>query len=193
LIGLHQHLHKFLWRLGRKIYLFARGDIEKDPRKNGEYFFLKKLISRVDSNPVVIMDVGANRGEWSRQAQNYSKDLSKNLTMHLFEPDPNCFAYLKKVFTESDRVILNQNAISSIEGDIDFYNGGYMLGTNSIIRSDDYSSPQVMQVKVTSLDRYAASRDINEIDFVKVDTEGNDYQVLSGSSDLLSSGAIKVC
>ena len=191
--GLQQHLHKFLWRLGRKIYLFARGDIAQDPQKNGEYFLLKKIISRVDSRPVVLMDVGANRGDWSLQAQNYSKEWSKNFTIHLFDPDQNCFAYWKKVFAESDEVIFNQNAISDNEGDIDFYNCGHMLGTNSIIRPDDWSSAQVMRVKVTSLDRYAASKNINAIDLVKVDAEGSDYKVLVGASGLLSSGAIKVC
>lgn len=33
-------VRKLMWRLGRKMYAYARGDGQNDPRTNGEYWLL---------------------------------------------------------------------------------------------------------------------------------------------------------
>jgi len=47
-----------------------------------------------------------------------------------------------------------------------------------------------MQVPVTTLDRFAASRGIERIGLLKIDVEGFEPEVLRGTSGLLRAGAI---
>ena len=37
-------VRKLMWRLVRKIYTYARGDGQNDPRTNGEYWLLEHVV-----------------------------------------------------------------------------------------------------------------------------------------------------
>ena len=57
-------IRKVLWRLGRKLFTNARGDGQNNPRTNGEYWLLEQVLTE-SSRPRVLLDVGANIGEWT--------------------------------------------------------------------------------------------------------------------------------
>ena len=47
-------------------------------------------------------------------------------------------------------------------------------------------------VEIQTLDQWAASASINSIDFLKIDTEGYEFEVLKGAKELLEAGRINV-
>jgi len=49
------------------MYTYARGDGPNDPRTNGEYWLLEHVV-KASPGPQVLLDVGANKGDWTAQA-----------------------------------------------------------------------------------------------------------------------------
>src|SRR5690349_18025012 len=75
---------RFLWRVGRRAYCIARGDVVNDPRSNGEYWLLETVLRARRQSAV--LDIGANRGEWSHQALTVAKGLDCRVMIYAFEP-----------------------------------------------------------------------------------------------------------
>ena len=71
-----------MWRLGRKLYACARGDYVNDPRVNGEYWLLGKVV-RASGGPHVLLDVGANKGDWTARALGTACPAQR-LSVHAF-------------------------------------------------------------------------------------------------------------
>jgi hypothetical protein len=77
-------VRNLIWRLGRKMYAYARGDGQNDPRANGEYWLLEQVL-RASSSPKVLLDIGANKGDWTAKALALAQ-ASKEVHIHAFEP-----------------------------------------------------------------------------------------------------------
>lgn len=105
-------LRSLAWRLGRRLYCWARNDLPAPPASNGEYWLLQECISALPTNrAIIVFDVGANKGEWSQQALSAARVHDAGLTVHAFEPASDTYAYLLKKF-EGTGVILNNVAAS---------------------------------------------------------------------------------
>lgn len=52
-------------------------------------------------------------------------------------------------------------------------------------QSVNVSAPQTMSAKFSTLDRFMAERPGQSVDFIKVDTDGHDYEVLRGAQNML--------
>lgn len=134
-----------------------------------------------------IFDVGANIGEWTKMALARNPDA----VIHAFEPMPCVF---KKALSNInlDRVYLNSFGLSS---KLEFLNMLYD-GDNDrlttpcleLIRTD----PKVLPLLMVDGDSYCCSREIESIDFIKIDTEGHEYKVLQGLSNLISNKKIDI-
>ena len=80
-------IRSLMWRLGRKMYTCARGDGgANDPRTNGEYWLLERVLKKA-SGPQVLLDVGANKGNWTARAVELSAGAN-SIHVHAFEPSP---------------------------------------------------------------------------------------------------------
>ncbi len=80
----HQ-LRRMTWRLGRKLYCWARKDLNNNPASNGEYWLLNKVIQDCKSH-VLLFDVGANIGDWSEQALYLADRAGRPASIYAFEP-----------------------------------------------------------------------------------------------------------
>lgn len=142
----------------------------------------------------VIFDVGANAGITTRQF------LSSfpSATIHAFEPHPTLFAKLSETFHGSERVVLNNCGLGNACGTLTF-NQSSDLGSSSFLAFDK-TSPYVagirlstessMQANVLTVDSYCRERGVNHIHLLKLDIQGFEPQVLEGSVEMLSRGAI---
>ena len=54
----------YAWRLGRKLYMWGRGDMPNAPESNGEYWMLRNIIRAGGGRPLMLFDIGCNQGEW---------------------------------------------------------------------------------------------------------------------------------
>lgn len=187
----------------KKSFNFFGYEVKKKNNDIKELSFdeiLKKKI--VKKNPVIV-DIGANRG----QSINRFLKLFDTPIIHSFEPISKEFDILKGEFGGKKNINLNNLAMGE-KKETKFLNvtrksenssfNKINLGTDWIkARSKEYqvneeSYVDVQQkVSVDTLDAYAQDHDIEEIDILKIDTQGFEDKVLIGAQNLINENRIK--
>ena len=145
--------------------------LEQNYFENRELSQIKKYINTGD----VILDIGANIGNHTI----YFLMECKAKYVYCFEPTKHTFEILRKnieINNLSDDVELYNFALGSIEtnGHMDINKGD--AGANHVILDKDGD------VVVKRLDQVVFDK---KIDFVKIDVEGFEYDVLIGAEDVL--------
>src|SRR6266516_568934 len=142
---------------------------------------LEQFVRRHLSNEAVYFDVGANNGYFYCQkvAQTYPR-----CRIHAFEPDARILGALRKniAINGAANVTVAPVALS------DFSGVGSMpayLGASGYLMSDPRAAVVVVDVEVTTLDRYAREHGIDRLDLVKVDIEGGEYRFIQGAQETL--------
>lgn len=138
----------------------------------GEEWFIKKVLA--PTRPKMIFDVGANVGNYSKLLLKYT-----DAKIYAFEPNPSSFSMLSKL---DERVTKVQKAVSNSSGSATLYfkfdyDGKASLDAN-IRRGNEVS------VELTTLERYAIENNIPSVDYIKIDTEGFERDVLEGLGSL---------
>lgn len=158
----------------------------------------------IQKKECVIFDIGANRGQ---SISKFKKYFDEPL-IHAFEPHPEEFARLSKLFENDKKIILQQQAVGSKPGKLLFNinaNSAHSsfnqltAGTEWIRRrseemglSDQKYTIERTEVEVTTVDEYCKRVGLERIDFLKVDTQGFEREVLEGAKVMLSKAAIEV-
>jgi FkbM family methyltransferase len=157
-----------------------------------EIFHEKIYDFKTDKKAPLIIDAGSNIGV----ATIFFKYLYPQAQILCFEPDPNSFALLKKNVTNNclrDVTLVNA-ALAAQTGTVEFYgqinaDTPYSCG-NSIIKSwgeqrsicdIDYLRKNTIQVPTVQLSTYINA----EVDFLKLDIEGAERQVIDELGDKL--------
>jgi FkbM family methyltransferase len=165
-------------------------NLNYDFAENGEFDVLRKVASQPDVKTV--FDVGANVGAWSRMAT----DVLPGATIHSFEIVPETFRQMRENCAASERIVPHGVGLSDAPGEVDvFYaTGRSEIATcvSGISESIHKYSPPTVRAEVTTGDIFCAARGIERIDFLKLDVEGFEPNVLRGFGGMLGSGAIKV-
>jgi FkbM family methyltransferase len=162
------------------------GENQLDAATNGELNVMKEWLPRCR----VAFDVGAHRGDWTAAAL----AINPALEIHAFEPASDSFAALAArtlpAQVHRHRLALGARAEQRAL---------YALGDDSQLRSlyprsgleARIAAPrEIERVAVTTLDAYCAEANIDAIDFLKIDAEGHDLQVLRGGSALIARHAV---
>lgn len=126
----------------------------------------------------IVVDVGANYGV-------FSCPLAKRIPstrVYAFEPhEPTCRALKANVLgNRLSNVDVLPLAVSSSSGIVTF-SDHLSAACNRIIQNSDVRSKSVHSV---SLDDFATEYGLEAIDFLKIDAEGADYEVLLGAKGL---------
>jgi FkbM family methyltransferase len=153
--------------------------------RNGEEILIHDLASHL----LTVFDVGANKGEWSRvvRAQNSSTII------HQFECNPALMKKLRDDFAGDQGIVLHQCALGDTEGRRTFFSVDASSELGSLIRPDESSHYSVAgEVPVRTIDGICAELRIENIDLLKVDTEGYDFHVLLGASEMISRQRVMV-
>jgi FkbM family methyltransferase len=152
-----------------------------DADQNGENWIL--TIVGVQAKRFV--DVGANKGNFSAAFRALSPDAAG----YIFEPGLVALEWLGQRFSRDTNIHISRKAISDTPGSMDFFEEpGAGLGS-SLIQACARESANRIRVDVTTLDLEFQSSGV--IDYVKIDAEGHDLNVLRGAHELLSSHAIR--
>jgi FkbM family methyltransferase len=178
---------RLIWRLGRKLYTWARGDLTNDPRSNGEYWLLRQ-VRKACSNPQVLFDVGANKGDWSAYALALP-NVAEGITIHAFEPSLATHSLLADRFKECPAVTVHAYALSDHEGEGRFYSIADGAGTNSL---SPISGSNVEVARLITIDGFLRQSGLESVSMVKIDTEGFDLLVLRGAEQALREGRIDI-
>lgn len=182
-------VRKLAWKVGRRLYLWARHDTSNNPINNGEYWLIEKLLNQPGEIPI-LMDVGANKGDWTAKVVETMDCLAKAGKVFAFEPTKSTFEFLSERFMEEDDKVETHNiALSKSSGEQEFFVVGELAGTNSFAKIDGAT---VEKVKTQTFDNFLIAANLKNILFVKSDTEGFDMDVLVGAKNSLKQGLIEV-
>jgi FkbM family methyltransferase len=184
------HARSLLWRLGRKLYRYARLEGANDARINGEHWLLDAVVARAERDTrLTLLDVGGHLGHWTQAALDRLSQHRRAGEVHVFEPTQSSERWLARRFAGEPRVRLRPCALSERPGTAALYVVGDLVGINSLV---DMQVGTPTPVDVTSVDAYLNDHHIERVTLLKSDTEGNDLAVLRGGVGALSAGRIDV-
>lgn len=162
----------------------------------GEKQWVKKHL-RNKQKPVVF-DIGANIGNYSKIVY----ETNESAIIFAFEPHPKTFIKLKNQFISNNLKDYNIHAINSGVGDkngkmflFDYSNNdGSEHATlyESIIVDIHKGNSISHEIEIITIDSFAEKNNISKIDLLKIDTEGNEYNVLLGAYKMISDNRINV-
>ena len=175
-----------LYKFSKKIIDYHRNENNCEIETNGELDFIEKNRKEFKT----IFDVGANIGEWTKLASG----IMPEARIYSFEPSRNTFeTLLKEDF--SKQVGLYNIGLGERNEIKDFFIHINNSTLNSVFSRNikEESSKQgarVEKVKFETLDSFCIKNNINNISFLKIDTEGNELSVLKGAEQYIKEGRI---
>jgi FkbM family methyltransferase len=128
------------------------------------------------------MDVGANVGVYTVAM---AKAVGSSGHVWAFEPTPATAECLKQSLdaNQFDNVTLVRAAVSEIAGTTDFSLGTH-AEENAVAKTGG-AGQEVLRVEAVTLDQMAADRGCANIDLVKLDVEGHEFEVIRGATAFL--------
>lgn len=151
-----------------------------------------RLIKTITSESITYFDVGANAGTYARD---FMLNFEKGGDALLFEPNAALHDDLKNNTQLSDwnsRVIgvaLGQESgptnFNIFPSDKDYFTNSSCLDVDPVLHeiSTNYDNAESIEVILDTLDNY--TKKFNRINYLKVDTQGYDLNVLKGSKETL--------
>ena len=143
-----------------------------------------RRVKRAGEKPLVIFDVGANRGDYVQLA--LAQFADQPVIIHTFEPSAAAFAELSRRSAGRNEVVLNNTALGSEAGERILYCdvAGSELGSlyQRLIEHHDIHLTSRELVRVQTLDAYCAAHGIERIHLLKLDVEGHELEVFRGAA-----------
>jgi FkbM family methyltransferase len=152
--------------------------------QNGEAAILESLGPSLRR----IVDVGANVGKWTAAALQNAPEA----TCLVFEPSRLAVAKLQNLYGFSDRVIIRAAAVGDSPDQMPFYEEAAEGETSSLVPGASSGAARAKLVEVTTLDAEIERAGWPSVDYLKIDAEGYDFQVLRGSRSLLKQKRIAI-
>lgn len=131
------------------------------------------------------IDIGANNGAFALQ---FARKVGSRGVVHCFEPDPAVFACLiyNAALNGLDSVLkCYPQAVSNGSGTVPFYRSEeHHSGWGSLLKFEDIATV-IESVPVVTLDDFVASQKLSNVDFLKVDVEAHEPELLEGARSSL--------
>jgi FkbM family methyltransferase len=133
----------------------------------------------------LFFDVGANIG----QSANDYVSMFPSSRIFSFEPVDKTYRQLLNNTSQHKQIHCFKLALSSYEGTGKILAEEASLANhliNEIEGVSSYKEASVEEVDITTLDEFCESENIKKISYLKIDTEGEDLNVLKGAEDMLA-------
>tara|TARA_B100000749_G_scaffold207040_1_gene162153 strand:- start:241 stop:936 length:696 start_codon:yes stop_codon:yes gene_type:complete len=163
----------------------------------------KKIFKFLDNlNIKITFDIGAHKGEFLKSI----KQLKKFNKIYAFEPQKKIYNKLQ-LLNEDNKIIclnlaisdnsgiknlkINKKSSTSTFSEIDTGSKWYKM--KSLLLGGNIKTSFIAQeeVNTSTLDDFCLKNKIENIDLLKIDTEGHEKEVLQGASSLLLNKKIK--
>lgn len=144
--------------------------------------------------PLVIFDVGANNGS----SFEVLPKVLPWVKIHAFEPTPHLIDIIQQKMGRTRNYHLIPKAVGSNPGTAQFNIAGQSdWGCSSLLDfsdnlektwpgREDFKVTEKLEVEIIRLDDYVREHGIEQIDFLHIDTQGTDLDVLKSLGDALS-------
>ena len=140
------------------------------------------------NNPIIFVDIGAAGGMHKRWLK-----LGSNIKSILFEPDEE--EYKKLNFNKSDNSVIINAAVADNKKLVDFnickkqeVSSIYKPNLNLINKYDEaqrFEVERTVSMQADSLNSLLKVENINDVDFMKIDTQGSELDILKGATNYL--------
>lgn len=177
---------KFFYKINYWMYLLWLKWLGILNYQNGYISWEKYLISRVlpkyiqDLPEINFIDVGANIGDYSLVLRRYFH----NVNILAFEPHPWNFKELM-INIQNNNIVPINLGLWNRKWLLDFYdywnkNSQHATFVKDVIEEVHHQSSQSFSVPIDKLDNYIDEINIQNIDFMKIDTEWFEKEVILG-------------
>lgn len=144
-----------------------------------------------NDKPAIVFDVGANIGSYSSAV---ISRLGKKVKLYCFEPSKKTFELLASNLTPYENVELFNFGFGNKVESVTLYSNAEGSGLASIYnrRLDHFGicMEQTEEIHLRTLDNFCTDMQIEHINLLKLDVEGNELNVLNGTQSLISSDSI---
>lgn len=139
-------------------------------------WFLGPLLQR----PIQVIDIGGHIGTFSTSLALLHPDAR----ISAFEPSPTTSGFLRRNVEQNgfaDRVTVYERALAGSSGLADFADNGGGSGLNGLVAAGRTTNGPATQVRTTTFDEAVAAA-AAPVDFVKIDCEGGEYDLVLNSA-----------
>ncbi|MBU3677873.1 MAG: FkbM family methyltransferase [Chitinophagaceae bacterium] len=178
--GFFEALHKF------SLKGMNYGSANK-PEDSGELSVLDYIADK-EKGDLVIFDVGSNNGQYLKHL--IKRFSGRNVQFYCFEPDPVAHTQLLKTAQGHANVKVFNIAFGNEAGTMSLYQNNSGSVGSSLVSLDEKPNQQKVDVQVMRLDAFCKEHQIVRIDFLKVDTEGFEGEVLKGATELIANNKV---
>ena len=164
-----------------------------------DYFYKKKIIKFLKKNNynqfIIFFDIGAHKGESIKLFTKHFK-IEKIFS---FEPSLYSYEYLKEILnselSKNSEIKIENLALGSVKKEIDLFQSAesssstinainkdskYFLKKLKYFNGEKESFYKKIKAQMITLDDYIIENNIKQIDFLKIDTEGSEFEILKG-------------
>lgn len=180
-------LKKILFHLSTRLYAIIE-NFNYDPRSNGEFWLIKVLSKKF--NDQILLDVGANIGEWTLEAARHFTDSK----IYSIEASPITYKELIKRTQDKENIFGFNLALSDAVKNLTFYERGDLSGRNTLQgENNGLEYKRKYSIKTGTGDLFVKSH-ISKLPilFMKLDVEDHELHVLRGFSDVLKRKMVDV-
>lgn len=168
-----------------------------------KFIFFPKLEKAIEDlrNIKMVIDIGSNKGQ---SIKFFLKNFPESSIIG-FEPNDKLNKYLN-YYSLSERCKVYNLGLSNFTGNLTFYE--HILDETSsfskpqlgsrwgklkqiVLMSKSKNLVKESNKPVITLDEFCKDNDINQIDYLKIDVEGHELNVLQGADFLLKNGYIR--
>jgi FkbM family methyltransferase len=145
----------------------------------------------------IIFDIGAHVGLTAL----YYRGLFPQAFIYSFEPFPTSFNTLLEAVSQDKKIFPYQVAFSEKNERVNL-NVNVDSETNSLLSSSElaksywvpgiFATKNIIEVESRSLDSFCNENNISKIDILKMDVQGNEFNVLTGAREMLSKQSISL-
>lgn len=134
----------------------------------------------------VVLDVGANNGQFAAAVFDYWPGAQ----VHSFEPQSHLVPRIREFAAINGlqaQLTVNWCAIGAAPGEADFFQNGSPVSASLLrAKAARRSIRRVYKVPVKTLDDYAQTHGIRQVDILKLDVEGVELDAMCGARQILA-------
>jgi FkbM family methyltransferase len=177
-LTINSYLHKGYWFHG----------------KNRESKTIQIFQQKIDQANTVI-EVGGHIGYMSLLFSNLVANQGK---VYVFEPGLNNLPYIRKNISNKTNVELIEKGVGDEDKIATFFMDNLTGQNNSFVEDfegfksnksasfDSKAEIKSVEVKLVKLDTFITEQKVDKVDFIKIDVEGFEYEVLKGAITLIA-------